>query len=263
MGIMTKGNGRVVFGSSNSIVTDGLVFYVDAANTKSYVSGSTTTNSLVGNITGSLINDIGFSTENQGTWDFDGTDDRLEINDLVDIPLANSSFNIWVRPNQGLGEGRAYQWCFTADATYPVMGLAYTPTDKLGLPTAPGSYDIISGNQGTNRFRLNTTGSTFQKEWTNVCVTKESGGNTGNNHNSKIYVNGVNQDLILLDDTATQDWWLDNLSLTRFNLGVLYRPSSNSVFSDTNISSFSIYNRALTPTEVLQNYNALKGRFGL
>ena len=139
-----------------SVITDGLIFYIDPANTKSYVGGSTSTDSLVGAITGSLINGTSFSSAKHGSWDFDGTDDRLEINDLANIPLANSSFNIWVRPNQGLGEGRAYQWCFTADASYPVMGLAYTPTDELGLATAPGSYDILSGNQGVNRFRLNT-----------------------------------------------------------------------------------------------------------
>jgi len=263
MGITTKGNGRVVFGPSNSIVTDGLIFYVDAANPKSYVSGSTTTNSLVGNITGSLINDIGFSPENQGTWDFDGTDDRLEINDLVDIPLSNSTFNIWVRPDQALGEDRKYQWFFGVNGTYPALGLAYTPPDGSPLLTNPGSYDILSAVNQNNRFVLNTTGSIFQKEWTNICVTKEVGGTTGNKYNCKIYVNGVNQDTYFWDDTATQDWWLDNLSLTGFNLGGLYRPSSTSSFGDTNISSFSIYNRALTPTEVLQNYNALKGRFGL
>ena len=247
-----------------SVVTEGLVFYIDAANTKSYVSGSTTTNSLVGNITGSLINDIGFSPENQGTWDFDGMDDRLEINDLVDIPLANSAFNMWVRPDQALGEGRKYQWCFTANGTYPVLGLAYTPPEgDVFQLTNSGSYEILSGINGGNRFRLNTTGSIFQKDWTNVCVTKEVGGTTGNKYNCKIYVNGVNQDLDLIDDTATQDWWLDNQSLTRFNLGGLYRPSSTSNFGDTNISSFSAYNRAISPEEVQQNYNALKGRFGL
>ena len=68
----------------------------------------------------------------------------------------------------------------------------------------------------------------------------------------------INQDLILVDDTATQDWWLDNLSLTRFNLGGLYRPSFTSAFGDTNIASFSVYNKTLTPTEIKQNYNAMK-----
>ena len=68
-----------------NIVRDGLVFYVDGANRKSYVPGSTSANDLSdGGITGSLINDTNFSTDNQGIWNFDGLDDRLEINELVD-----------------------------------------------------------------------------------------------------------------------------------------------------------------------------------
>jgi hypothetical protein len=34
-------------------------------------------------------------------------------------------------------------------------------------------------------------------------------------------------------------------------------------FIDAKISTTQIYNRALSATEVLQNYNAQKGRFGL
>ena len=53
---------------------------MDAANPNSYVSGSTTTNSLVSNVTGSLINDTDFSPDNQGYWVFDGTDDYILFN---------------------------------------------------------------------------------------------------------------------------------------------------------------------------------------
>ena len=54
------------FNFSPKIAQDGLVFYVDAANRKSYVSGSTTTDSLIGNEIGNLINGTDFSTDNQG-----------------------------------------------------------------------------------------------------------------------------------------------------------------------------------------------------
>ena len=61
------------FSYSPSIIKDGLVFYVDAANPNSYISGNTTTNDLISNVSGTLINGVGFSTENNGSWDFDGT----------------------------------------------------------------------------------------------------------------------------------------------------------------------------------------------
>ena len=53
------------FSYSPKIVTDGLVFYVDAANPNSYVSGNTTVDSLVGNVIGSLINGTDFSPKSR------------------------------------------------------------------------------------------------------------------------------------------------------------------------------------------------------
>ena len=77
------------------IITDGLVFYADAANPRSYVSGSTTTDSLIGDITGSLINDTDFSTDNQGTWVFDGTDDYISFDYSPTIDLLEFTISVW------------------------------------------------------------------------------------------------------------------------------------------------------------------------
>ena len=60
-----------------NIVTDGLVFAVDAGSTRSYPGSGTTATSLVGSILGTLNNGVGFSTANGGTWTFDGTDDKI------------------------------------------------------------------------------------------------------------------------------------------------------------------------------------------
>jgi hypothetical protein len=65
------------FGSP--IVTDGLVFAVDASNLVSYESGSTTTYSLTGSYTGSLQNGVAFLPDNGGVWNFDGTDDYMSF----------------------------------------------------------------------------------------------------------------------------------------------------------------------------------------
>ena len=64
------------FGFGKSIVTDGLVFYVDAANSKSYVSGSNSVDNLRDTLTntGTLINGVSFDSANGGSFDFDGQD---------------------------------------------------------------------------------------------------------------------------------------------------------------------------------------------
>ena len=82
------------FRYSPKIVTDGLVLYLDAANPKSYVSGSTTWFDLSGNnYHGTLINGAGFSSERNGCMTFDGIDDMVTTNFNT---LNNScSFEIW------------------------------------------------------------------------------------------------------------------------------------------------------------------------
>jgi len=64
------------------IVNDGLVFYVDAYNNKSYISGDTTTNDLVNDIQCSLINGVGF---NDKSWTFDGVDDFIDGGDMFNF----------------------------------------------------------------------------------------------------------------------------------------------------------------------------------
>ena len=80
------------------IVTDGLVLYLDAANTKSYISGSTDWYDLTTyNNDGTLTNGPVFSDENEGNITFDGIDDYVNI--PYDPIFDNQSFtlNIWVK----------------------------------------------------------------------------------------------------------------------------------------------------------------------
>ena len=79
-----------------NISDNGLVFYVDAYNNKSYVSGDTTTNDLVNDIQGSLINGVGF---NGKSFTFDGVDDYIDTDSL--IPLIQNdtqgSIELWIK----------------------------------------------------------------------------------------------------------------------------------------------------------------------
>ena len=81
------------FTHSPKIVQEGLVFYVDAANPRSYVSGSTTANNLINLAeTGSLENDIIFSPDNQGSWLLDGLDEAIDFGDLEIVEPKLNSF---------------------------------------------------------------------------------------------------------------------------------------------------------------------------
>ena len=63
---------------NTSIVSDGLVFALDAANSRSYAGSGITVNSLVGGIGCTLVNGVGFGTSNSGSFIFDGTNDYID-----------------------------------------------------------------------------------------------------------------------------------------------------------------------------------------
>ena len=78
------------------IVTNGLVLALDAGNTLSYVSGSTTWRDLSGNNnSGSLVNGPTFNSVNGGSIVFDGSNDYVEISPVN----ASSQFtlNFWIK----------------------------------------------------------------------------------------------------------------------------------------------------------------------
>ena len=236
MGITTKGNGRVVFGPRTSIVTDGLVFYIDPANPESYVSPSTTTNSLVGGLTGSLINGTGFLTENNGVWDFDGLDDGIDIGTIV--PDTGLTFNIWIKIGGALGS-RNYgniisNWLNSPNsASHWWIGTHINNPDDIQVYFNGGLRFTIL-NQPLQTWRLLTI--------------------THNGTNIIAYINGTET------NTGTSTL-LPYTSLGVTSLG--FDVNRNNYPFLGNIGVVQIYNRALTPEETLENYNALKGRFGL
>jgi hypothetical protein len=228
-----------------SIVKDGLVFYVDAANPESYVSGSTTTDSLVGGISCSLINDINFSTDNQGNWVFDGIDDYIEV-------LANGNGSIFAIQDYTLDMWFKSDFNGTYDVLWSYDYITHTNpfySQHLRINT------VTPGVNGNIAYAWNINGTTFDSMgagaittgWQNCSVTKSP-------VETKIYLNGI------LKNTKTYT----SHTVSYYNQEIWIGKSNfaNGI-AKGNFSSVKFYNRVLTDNQVLQNYNALKGRFGL
>lgn len=223
------------------IITDGLVFYVDAANPKSYVSGSTTTDSLVGNITGSLINDTSFSTDAQGTWVFDGTDDAILISrsdsiepDLITVGCwvkceTQSQYYAYIVSKGYDGSGDSYAFYFGGT----LNSIRFYVKSSSGLKLS--SFTPIDDN--TWHYVVGTYDGSYVRLYVDSL---EIG--SGVAHSGNILYNAL--------DLNLGKWSGDTLQPFSYEY-------------NGNISNTHIYNRTLSPTEVQQNYNALKGRFGL
>lgn len=233
------------FNFSPKIVTDGLVLYLDAANTKSYVSGSTRWNDIsTGGNNGTLTNGPTFSGANGGSIVFDGIDDYINIVGGGGLSGANNgTIDIWVK------------WISTSQpAGY---SLAYGPVCAR-QSNAVFSNNIIclnGANPTTSKVTVrmtnassNTLTSTSNAglDWINLIVTF-SPTSTNLYFNSSLQNTTTGVSLSSGNSPLTLGAWID--------AGIGY--------SNSNIGCFKIYNRAISATEVLQNYNATRRRFGL
>ena len=81
------------------IVKDGLIMYLDAANTRSYSGSGLTANGLIGGIGGTLANGTGFGTTNNGFFIFDGTNDYIDCGNFLDKIIIRPKSLLGVRLN--------------------------------------------------------------------------------------------------------------------------------------------------------------------
>jgi hypothetical protein len=85
---------------NTSIVSDGLVFALDAANSRSYSGSGTTANALIGGIGGTLVNGVGFTSTNNGSFVFDGTNDYINVPNGFTLYFKNNDYwsvDLWVK----------------------------------------------------------------------------------------------------------------------------------------------------------------------
>ena len=223
----------MAFRYSPKIVTDGLVLCLDAANTKSFVSGSTTWNDLTKNLNnGSLINGPTYSGLNGGSFNFDGLDDLIELPSITG--LTDFTISLWFQ-STGLGG--------TGSVIY--NSLIGQSSNRRILVSTQSSKAILVQMGGSNY--QSTTPCPFNV-WNNVTYTYDS-----INDIAQLYVNNIKQTSQSNSSVTFND--------VTFFLGSWSNPIADYAMKGY-ISSFFMYNRKLSDDEVTNNYNTLRGRFG-
>jgi hypothetical protein len=235
----------MAFRYSPKIVTDGLVLASDAANHKSYPGSGTTWYDLSGNGNdGTLTNGPTFDGANGGSIVFDGVDDYVDFGNTVgNFGTSDFTLSAWVKTTstsrailaKQVGYGSRWNgFNFFIDSSgklQPVID--WSTSRQIGYITS--STSVNTGNWVHCVFVLNGADRT----------------------NWKIYINGTS-------DSFTEGGV--DLTGTGISNSTLFTLAKREYGSDNlagNISLIQIYNRALTPQEISQNYNATKGRFGL
>ena len=246
----------MAFNYSPKIVTDGLVFAVDAANKKSYLGSGTTWSDLAGSKDSTLTNGPTFDSGDGGSIVFDGTDDYSIITGGTTLPYNRSNFSIeaWCNfPNAHTG------WR-SGIVTRHTSGGGTNNEFFLGVANSSGpspfSFTIQSpqnsgGYRGNGQFKIEGTVNYNTNTWYQVVGTFD-----GSIGTSRLYVTGsLIGSNTTFNDTSVKDA-NRNWRIAGFDLGTSYS-------TNLKVAAVKIYNKTLTSQEVLQNYNVLKSRFGL
>jgi hypothetical protein len=215
-----------------NIVTNGLVLSVDAANTKSYISGSTTWYDKSGyNNSGSLVSSPTFSSASGGSLVFNGTSQYADCGNNSSIQITAGTISAWINASS---PGSSYR---SIMAKQNAWGLFLVD----GVLTAYDWGNAIGRSTGLN---------IANRTWNHTVMTfTETSGTPSNN--AIIYINA----------SPVLTTTIKHLNHS-VNLQIAFANAVNQYISGS-IAASHVYNRVLSQTEVLQNYNAQKPRFGI
>ena len=219
-----------VFANPN-IVSSGLVLCYDAGNPRSYPgSGSSWYDASNNGNVGSILNGPTYSSNNLGYLSFDGVNDYVDTGKTatqLGVYDADYTFEAWVYPTD-----------LTSDRT--MFGTDQTAT-RQGMHLVFRSGAIYQGHFASDF----SAGTATLNGWNNISYTyvKSSGA-------ASIYKDGV------LQGTGTIASFIGTTNI------LIARWASSYYFVGPG-AVYKIYNRTLSAQEILQNYNALRGRYGV
>jgi hypothetical protein len=230
---------------SPAIVTNGLAYYLDAANRRSYSGSGSTPFSIVSSKNGFLTNGVGFTSSNSGYFTFDGFDDFIDLSTNLNVG-SNFSVFAWIYPGN-------------IDVRNTVVGNSFSNSGTDGWLMATGTnyfgysntFFIAIGADSSYRTAIN--GSLILNAWNYIGGTITNGGG-----NITLYLSGIAV-------TSYQGGPMNTNTITynTQDMAIGRRVSTQAEYFIGRIAQVQIYNRVLTAQEVLQNYNATKGRYGL
>jgi hypothetical protein len=251
------------FSPEENIVTNGLVFNYDAANASSYSGIGNTAYDVSGSgATIALTNGPTFSPLNSGSIVFDGTNDYIEAPHSSILNISGSiTVEVWIYMTSLSNSADLNLICKYSNA-------GGSSNQSWILFKSTGNYSAFSpnGTAGNNEFvwlatSAGSTGGAFigtgeqvlANTWYNVVAIYNS-----SNEKIEIYTNGQ------LKSSATRTGQTSGVLSTNLrNLQIGGTPLDANRYVQGRIPVARVFNRALTQQEILQNYNALKGRYGL
>jgi hypothetical protein len=227
--------------SGPNVVDDNLVLYLDVANTQSYAGSGSTWTDLSGEGNNGTISGATYTSGIGGDFDFDGSNDRVTFASGQDIG-GEITISFWVYPtlNTSINTFLSTKGSSTSTGYAFVANSWNTGNRKLIFEVANGSSadTVVSANDVVDN-----------NQWQNLAVTcvRSTGATV-------LYKNGSS---IVTDTLTVTDWG----NTGTFEIGKY--PPVDAYWYHGKMSIAQVYTRALTAEEVAQNFNALRGRYGI
>jgi hypothetical protein len=244
-----------------NIVTNGLVLALDAANTKSYISGSTTWNDLSGNGNNATLT---AATSSLYSIEFTRTNNTRATISSLDLSATNViTIDLWVNFKSlptvsGYSGDYARVICELSD-NFNAFNDVFLLTVEYEL-TGFRWLLATKGNIGYNVKSILTPLPTSNTWYNFTALINNSVAST---NPYTFYLNGVTQTNI--GTTSNNGIVLDSQNTNNFGNRIfrIGGRATTTISQDMLLSNFKIYNIALSTSEVLQNYNGQKSRFNL
>jgi len=233
--------------SDPALITDGLILNYDFGSAETYPGVGTNVQNLVGTgLTGTLTNSPTYSTNSGGSIYLDGTNDYIGVTNNSALQPTYLTVEIWFKLNVVLA---------SQPTAYPLLLDKYSLSSLTGyrLLFERGADELqftVFDSVQDNKAAITGAGSKLSQNWN--CVQGTFDGNT-----TKIYLNGV------LQQTFTRTFSISYNNEDLY-LGTYYAVSDGfQHYINAYLGNVRIYNRALSQSEISQNFNAARNRFGI
>ena len=208
------------------IVTNGLIYDLDGAVSRSYSgSGLTVYDAETGLNAGTLINGVTYSSSNNGYFTFNGTNNYINAGNDTSLQVSSGTIAAWARATSPGGGYRGIIAKQFAYGMFYVDGVFVAYDWQAASPRSSG-INVADG------------------AWKHLVLTFSGGAGS-------LYLNGAS----VLSAVY-------NISNNSSNLFIGAEANAGQ-YAACNIAQALVYNRALSASEILQNYNATKRRYGL
>jgi hypothetical protein len=233
--------------SDPALITDGLILNYDFGSAETYPGVGTNAQNLVGTeLNGTLTNSPTYSTNSGGSIYLDGTNDYIGVTNNSALQPTYLTVEIWFKLNVVLA---------SQPTAYPLLLDKYSLSSLTGyrLLFERGADELqftVFDSVQDNKAAIIGAGAKLSQNWN--CVQGTFDGNT-----TKIYLNGV------LQQTLTRTFSISYNNEDLY-LGTYYAVSDGfQHYINAYLGNVRIYNRALSQSEISQNFNAARNRFGI